>query len=315
MMMRFLVRRIGQSIVVLLGVTLVVFTLIHLVPGDPVRVGLGTRFDPATYAALRHRAGLDQPLVTQYFRYLGHALVGDLGVSFQDGQPVTQILLQRLPATLSLAVSGLLIGLIISFPLGVISAVRHDTWIDSAARMISQLGVSVPDFFIGIVLILLLSGTAGGLPPSGYVSLTSDPVGFVQHALMPALAVGLVAASILTRFIRSAVLEELNQDYVRTADAKGIPTATIMRRHVLRNAMVPVLTVAGVQLATLLGGVIVIEVLFAWPGLGLLTYQAVEARDYPVLQGAVLLIAVIFLVVNLIVDVLYAVIDPRISLR
>jgi peptide/nickel transport system permease protein len=313
MLLRFVARRVAQSIIVLLGVTLVVFVLIHLVPGDPVRVGLGTRFDPATYAALRHRSGLDQPLVAQYFRYLGHALTGDLGVSFQNGQPVTQILLERLPATISLAVTGLLIGLVIAFPLGVLAAVRHDTWIDSGARLISQVGVSVPDFFIGILLILGLSGR-GGLPPSGYVPL-SDPGQWARHVIMPALAVGLVAASILTRFIRSAVLEELGQDYVRTADAKGIPVFTVLRRHVVRNAFVPVLTVAGVQLATLLGGVIVVEVLFAWNGLGLLTYQAVEARNYPVLQGAVLLVAAIFLVVNLVVDILYAAVDPRISLR
>jgi peptide/nickel transport system permease protein len=314
-MLRFAGRRAAQSLIVLLGVTLVVFTLIHLVPGDPVRIGLGTRFDPATYEALRHRAGLDKPLVVQYFSYLGHAFTGDLGVSFQTGEPVTQILFQRLPATLSLAVTGLLIGVVIAFPLGVLAAVRHDTWVDSGARVVSQLGVSVPDFFIGILLILAFTGTAGGLPPSGYVSLTDDPVEWGRHVLLPALAVGLVAASILTRFIRTAVLEELGRDYVRTADAKGIPTATVLGRHVMRNAFVPVLTVVGVQLASLLGGVIVVEVLFAWPGLGLLTYQAVEERDYPVLQGAVLLIAAIFLVVNLLVDLLYAVIDPRISVR
>jgi peptide/nickel transport system permease protein len=314
-MLRFVGRRAGQSIVVLLGVTIVVFALIHLVPGDPVRIGLGTRFDPATYEALRHRAGLDKPLLAQYFSYLGHALTGDLGVSFQTGEPVTQILFQRLPATLSLAVTGLIIGLLIAFPLGILSAVRQDSWIDSGARLVSQLGVSVPDFFIGILLILAFTGSAGSLPPSGYVSLADDPVEWGRHVLLPALAVGLVAASILTRFIRTAVLEELGRDYVRTAEAKGLGTATILRRHVMRNAFVPILTVTGVQLASLLGGVIVVEVLFAWPGLGLLTYQAVQERNYPVLQGAVLLIAVIFLIVNLLVDLLYAVIDPRISLR
>jgi peptide/nickel transport system permease protein len=308
-------RRVAQAVVVLLGVTLVVFTLIHLVPGDPVRTALGIRFNPATYAALRQRAGLDKPLVVQYFSYLGHAVTGDLGVSFQTGQPVTQILLQRLPATLSLAVTGMIIGVVIAFPLGLLAAVRQDTWIDSAARVVSQLGVSVPDFFIGTLLILAFTGTRGSLPPSGYVSLTADPVEWGRHVLLPALAVGLVAASILTRFIRTAVLEELGRDYVRTADAKGIPALTVLRRHVLRNAFVPILTVVGVQLASLLGGVIVVEVLFAWPGLGLLTYQAVEQRDYPVLQGTVLLIAAIFIVVNLLVDLLYAVIDPRISLR
>lgn len=314
-MLRYLARRLGQSVVVLLGVTLVVFTLIHLVPGDPVRVGLGTRFDPDVYAALRHRAGLDRPLPVQYLSYVSHAFGGDLGVSFRTGAPVTQVLFERLPATLSLAVTALLIGLLVAAPLGVLSALRHDSWVDSAARVLSQVGVSVPDFWIGILLILLVSGGVGWLPPSGYVALTADPAGWARHVLLPALAVGLVAASILTRFIRSAVLEELTQDYIRTAEAKGLSTAAVLRRHVARNASVPVLTVVGVQLATLLGGVIVIEVLFAWPGLGLLTYQAVQTRDYPVLQGAVLLVAAIFLVINLVVDVLYAVIDPRISLR
>jgi peptide/nickel transport system permease protein len=308
-------RRVAQSVIVLLGVTLVVFTLIHLVPGDPVRVALGTRYNPTVYAALRARAGLDKPLVAQYFSYLGHAVTGNLGVSFQTGQPVTQILLQRLPATLSLAITAMIIGVVIAFPLGILAAVRHDTWIDSVARVVSQLGVSVPDFFIGTLLILAFTGTASSLPPSGYVSLTANPVEWGRHVLLPALAVGLVAASILTRFIRTAVLEELGRDYVRTADAKGIPVGIILRRHVIRNAFVPVLTVVGVQLASLLGGVIVVEVLFAWPGLGLLTYQAVEERDYPVLQGTVLLIAAIFIVVNLLVDLLYAVVDPRISLR
>jgi peptide/nickel transport system permease protein len=314
-MLRIVAGRVAQSVVVLLGVTLVVFTLIHLVPGDPVRIALGLRYTPAIYAALRQRAGLNEPLVVQYFTYLGHALSGDLGVSFQTGQPVTQILFQRLPATLSLAITGMIIGVVIAFPLGVLAAVRHDTWIDSVARVISQLGVSVPDFFIGTLLILAFTGTAGDLPPSGYVALTSNPVEWGRHVLLPALAVGLVAASILTRFIRTAVLEELGRDYVRTADAKGIPAVTVLRRHVMRNAFVPILTVVGVQLASLLGGVIVVEVLFAWPGLGLLTYQAVEQRDYPVLQGTVLLIAAIFIVVNLLVDLLYAVVDPRISLQ
>jgi peptide/nickel transport system permease protein len=313
-MVRFVGGRLAQSVIVLLGVTLVVFMLIHLVPGDPVRVALGIDYTRASYEALRREEGLDLPLPLQYFRYLGHALTGNLGVSFQTGQPVTQILLQRLPATLSLAVAGVVIGALIAFPLGVLAAVRHDTWVDSAARLVSQAGVSVPDFFIGIMLILFFTGR-GGLPPSGYVALTANPVEWGRHVLLPALSVGLVAASILTRFIRTAVLEELSRDYVRTADAKGIPTITVLRRHVMRNAFVPILTVVGVQLASLLGGVIVVEVLFAWPGLGLLTYQAVQERDYPVMQGAVLLIAAIFLCVNLLVDLLYAVIDPRISLR
>ena len=314
-MRRFVLRRLLQSAVALLGVTLVVFLLLQLVPGDPVRVALGTRFDPETYEALRARAGLDQHPVLQYFGYLGNALTGDLGVSFRSGEPVTGIVLARLPATLSLALTALALALLIAFPLGVISAVRSGSVLDHAVRVFSQFGVSVPDFWMGIVGIVLFAGVLGWLPPSGYVALTDDPAGWLSHVILPAAAVGLVTASILTRFIRSSVLEVLSQEYVRTAEAKGLRRRVVVLRHVLRNALIPVVTVVAVQLASLLGGVIVIEVLFAWPGIGRLTYDAVQARDYPVLQGAVLLVATLFLLVNFLVDILYARLDPRISVR
>ncbi|MGC4806766.1 ABC transporter permease [Micromonospora sp. DT233] len=314
-MARFVLRRLLQSVVVLLGVTLVVFLLLQLVPGDPVRVALGTRFDQQTYDALRARAGLDQPLLTQYVSYVGHALTGDLGVSFRSGQPVTTIVLERLPATLSLAVTAVLLALLVAFPLGVLSAVRSGSALDHAARVFSQFGVSVPDFWMGIMGILLFAGVLGWLPPSGYVALTEDPGRWASHVLLPAAAVGLVTASILTRFIRSSVLEVLSEDYVRTAEAKGLRPRVVVLRHVLRNALIPVVTVVAVQLASLIGGVIVIEVLFAWPGVGQLTYDAVQARDYPVLQGAVLFVAALFLLMNLLVDVLYARLDPRIGVK
>ncbi|GHJ07633.1 peptide ABC transporter permease [Micromonospora humidisoli] len=312
---RFVLRRLLQSVVVLLGVTLVVFLLLQLVPGDPVRVSLGTRFDQQTYDALRERSGLDRPLVVQYLSYVGNALTGDLGVSFRSGRPVTTIVLERLPATGSLAVTAVLLALLVAFPLGVLSAVRSGSFVDHAARVFSQFGVSVPDFWTGIMGILLFAGVLGWLPPSGYVPLTDDPVGWASHVALPAAAVGLVTASILTRFIRSSVLEVLAEDYVRTAEAKGLRPRVVVVRHVLRNALIPVVTVVGVQVASLIGGVIVIEVLFAWPGIGRLTYDAVQARDYPVLQGAVLFVATLFLLVNLLVDVLYARLDPRITLR
>ncbi|WP_320064360.1 ABC transporter permease [Micromonospora sp. RTGN7] len=314
-MARFVLRRLLQSVIVLLGVTLVVFLLLQLVPGDPVRVALGTRFDQQTYDALRARAGLDQPLITQYLSYVGQALTGDLGVSFRSGQPVTTTVLQRLPATLSLAVTAVLLALLVAFPLGVLSAVRSGSALDHVARVFSQIGVSVPDFWMGIMGILLFAGVLGWLPPSGYVALTEDPAGWASHVLLPAAAVGLVTASILTRFIRSSVLEVLSEDYVRTAEAKGLRPRIVVLRHVLRNALIPVVTVVAVQLASLVGGVIVIEVLFAWPGVGRLTYDAVQARDYPVLQGAVLFVAALFLLMNLLVDILYARLDPRIGVR
>jgi peptide/nickel transport system permease protein len=314
-MARYVVRRLVQSAVVLLGVTLVVFLLLQLVPGDPVRVALGTRFDQETYDALRERAGLDRPLPIQYLDYVGSAITGDLGVSFRSGEPVTQIVVERLPATAALAFFALVFALLVAFPLGMISAVRNGSPIDHATRVFSQFGVSVPDFWMGIMGIIVFAGVLGWLPPSGYTSFGEDPWDWFLHLLMPSVTVGLVTAAILTRFIRSSVLEAMSQDYVRTAEGKGLMPRRVVTRHVLRNALIPVVTVAAVQLASLLGGVIVIEVLFAWPGIGRLTYDAVQARDYPVLQGAVLLVAALFLLVNLLVDVLYAKLDPRISVK
>lgn len=314
-MTRYVLSRVGQAAVVLLGVSIIVFGLMQLVPGDPVRVALGTRFDQETYEALRERAGLDRPLIVQYFSYLGNALTGDLGVSFRSGRPVTATLLERLPATLSLAGMSLLIALLIAIPLGLVSAIRSGKLSDYVSTVFSQIGVSIPDFWMAILLILLFTSTLGWLPPSGYVSFADDPVGWLTHIVMPALTVGVVSGSILTRFVRSSVLESMSQDYVRTAHSKGLPRTVVLRRHVVRGALVPVVTVVGVQLATLLGGVVVVEVIFAWPGLGRLTLDAVQARDYPVMQGAVLMFAAIFLLVNLLVDLLYAALDPRIENR
>ncbi len=314
-MIRYLLNRVAQAAVVLLGVTVVVFALVHLVQGDPIRRSLGTSFDPETYAALRERAGFDKPLLQQYVSYLGNALTGDLGVSFRSGEPVTVILFERLPATLTLAIGALVVALVIAVPLGVVSAVRQGSRTDRAATVVSQVGVSLPDFWMAILFILLFAGALGWFPASGYESPLGDPIGWLHHVTLPALTIGLVSGSILTRFVRSAVLESLGQDYTRTARSKGLSEGVVVRRHVLRNALVPIVTVTGVQLASLLGGVIVIEVIFAWPGLGRLTLDAVLARDYPVMQGAVLLFAAMFLLVNLIVDLLYAALDPRISYR
>jgi peptide/nickel transport system permease protein len=313
-MARFLVRRVGYSLVVLIGVLVVVFALVHLVPGDPVRIALGTRYNPQAYDALRSASGLDRPIVEQFFGYVASAARGDLGVSFRNGDPVAGILIERLPATVSLALVGILIALLIALPAGIWSALREGRVSDVIVRVTSQFGVSVPDFWMGILLIALFSTTLGWLPTSGYRPLFSDPAGWLSHILLPGLTVGLVAGAILTRYVRSAVLDVAAMGYVRTARSKGLPPAVVTFRHTVRNALVPILTITGIQLATILGGVIVVEVVFAWPGLGRLVYNAVAARDYPVIQGAVLLIAVLFLLINLMVDLLYAVIDPRIRL-
>ncbi|SDC46330.1 peptide/nickel transport system permease protein [Mycolicibacterium neoaurum] len=311
---KFLARRLAYSAVVLVGVVIVVFTLVHLVPGDPVRIALGTRYTPQAYDALRTASGLDQPLLTQFFQYLGRAVTGDLGVSFRNGAPVTEVLLERLPATVSLALVGIAIALLIALPAGTWAALHEGRASDALVRVTSQFGVSVPDFWLGILLISLFSTTLGWLPTSGYRPLLEDPAGWLRHIILPGLTVGVVAAAIMTRYIRSAVLEVAAMGYVRTARSKGLPPRTVTLRHTVRNALVPILTITGIQLGTILGGVIVVEVVFAWPGIGRLVYTSVAARDYPVIQGAVLLIAVLFLAINLLVDLLYAIVDPRIRL-
>jgi peptide/nickel transport system permease protein len=287
---------------------------VHLVPGDPVRIALGTRYTPEAYQALRSASGLDRPIVEQFFRYVGSALSGDLGVSFRNGDPVTVTLLDRLPATVSLAVVAIVIALLISVPAGIWAALREGRVSDTIVRIASQFGVSIPDFWMGILLIGLFATTLGWLPTSGYAPLLDDPAGWLRHVIVPGFTVGIVAAAIMTRYIRSAVLEVASMGYVRTARSKGLPPRVVTFRHILRNALIPVLTITGIQLATILGGVIVVEVVFAWPGLGRLVYTAVAARDYPLIQGAVLLIATLFLLINLVVDVLYAVVDARIRL-
>jgi peptide/nickel transport system permease protein len=307
------VRRTLQALVVLVGVSIATFALVHLVPGDPVRLALGTRFDQGTYDALRARAGLDQPLVAQYFSWFGHALTGDLGVSFRSGDPVTLLILERLPATASLAAASILVALLIAVPLGTASALRPRSVLDGAGTVLSQIGISVPEFWMGIMLILVFAGTLGWFPAGGYVPLTEDPVGWLRSLVLPAVTTGLVSGSVLTRFTRSSVLEALSAEHVRTARAKGLGARAVLNWHVLRNALLPLVTVTGVQLAYLLSGVVVVEIVFAWPGLGQLALQSVQARDYPVLQGAVLLFALVFLVLNLVVDLLYSVLDPRIS--
>jgi peptide/nickel transport system permease protein len=298
--------------VVLAGVSVVVFSLIHLVDGDPTRLALGTRYSEEAYDALQARNGLDLPLVEQYVSWVGRALTGDLGVSFRSGETVTGLIAERLPATLTLALAAILLALLIAVPLGTLSALKPRSITDRVATVISQIGISVPDFWLAIVLILVFAGTLGWLPSGGYVPLTEDPLGWLERLILPTIATGVVSGAVITRFVRSSVLEALGSDHVRTAQAKGLPARQVFTWHVLRNALLPLVTVTGVQLAYLLSGVVVVEIVFSWPGLGQLALQAVQARDYPVLQGAVLLFALVFLVINLLVDLLYSRIDPRI---
>lgn len=309
---RFLITRVLQMMVALLGVSVVVFSLMHMVPGDPVRVALGTRFDQALYDSLRARMGLDRPLVEQYLSWLRGALTGDLGVSFRNGQPVAGLILERLPATLTLAAAAVVVALTVALPAGLISAVRSGTTLDYTVATASQIGISMPDFWAGVMYILLFSLTLGWFPSSGFRPIGDGFWLWLRHLLLPAVTVGLISGSIITRFVRSAVLEALNQDYVLTARAKGLSEWQIVMRHVLPNAWIPIVTVVGLQLGFLVGGVVVVEVIFAWPGLGRLALTAVRDRDFTVLQGAVLYLSAMFLLINLVVDIVYAWIDPRV---
>jgi len=310
---QYILQRLFLALVVLLGVTFVVFLIIQLVPGDPARVILGVQANDQNVAALRERLGLNRPFLVQYGSWLWNALQGDLGRSLITGQPVTPQLLQRLPATLQLAGMSLLIGMLIAFPAGIISALRPGSATDVVTSLISQVGVTIPDFWLGILLVLFFSLALGWLPPSGYTPIGEDFGDWLAHIILPAVTAGIISGAIQTRFIRSAMLEVLNADYVRTGRAKGLRRPTVVLRHALRNALIPIVTIIGLQITALLSSIVVVEVVFSWPGLGRLALDAVLDRDYPLLQGAVLVMAILLTLVNLLVDLLYFFLDPRIE--
>lgn len=309
----YLIQRLFLTLIVLLGVTFVVFLIIQIVPGDPARVILGVQANEQNVAALRERLGLNRPFLVQYADWLWNALHGDFGKSLITGQPVAPQLKQRLPATLQLAAAALLIGMLIGFPAGIISAVKPGSTTDIVTSIFSQIGVTVPDFWMGIMLVLLFSLTLGWLPPSGYTPIQEDFGDWLAHLILPAITAGLISGAIQTRFVRSAMLEVMHQNYVRSARAKGLKERTVVVRHALRNAMITIVTVIGLQITALLSAVVVVEVVFAWPGLGRLALDAVLDRDYPLLQGAVFTVAAMLALVNLGVDLLYFFLDPRIE--
>lgn len=309
----YILQRLASAVFVVLGVTFVVFMIIQFVPGDPARISLGQQANEEAIERRREEMGLNRPLVVQYADWLASAVRGDLGESLITRQDVTPQIVQRVTPTLQLAGFAILIGIVIAFPLGIIAAVRQGSIVDLIATFISQVGVAVPDFWLGILLVLLFSSTLDVLPPSGYTPIEEDPMDWLSHMILPALTAGLISASIQTRFIRSAMLEVLGQNYIRTARAKGLRELTVVNRHALRNALITIVTIIGLQLTALLSAVVVIEIVFNLPGLGRLALDAVLDRDYPLLQGAVLVIAVLVTVVNLLVDLLYFLLDPRIS--
>jgi ABC-type dipeptide/oligopeptide/nickel transport system permease component len=306
-MTRYIVRRALLVLPALWLILTMVFLLAHIVPGDPVQQMLGEGARAEDLQQLRHTLGLDQPIGVQYGRYLAGLAHGDLGQSFRFQQPVLQTVLAHYPATLELAIVALLVCAAIGIPAGVMAAHRRGSGMDHAIGVLTLFGLSVPNFALGPVLILVFSVLFGWLPVSGR--------GGISHLILPAATLGAALAAILTRMVRTAMMEELSSDYVRTARAKGLPESAVLFRHAFRNALIPILTILGLQFGTLLAGTIVTETIFSWPGIGRLAVQAITSRDYPLLQGCILVIAVSYVLVNLLTDFVYALADPRIRLE
>lgn len=316
-MLKFIIRRVLLMIPILLGVSLVTFIIVRSIPGDPVRVLLGAdaRSTPEQIENIRRAYGLDQPLPVQYLKWLQHVVTGDLGKSLRTGRPLTTELQLRLPVTAQLAAFAAIIGVIPALFFGVIAALKRNTRLDWLTTLTALIGISVPNFFLATLLVLLFSFKLRWLPNVGYKPFFDDPLGNLQLMILPAISLGLPFMAIIMRFTRSAVLEVMGQEYVRVARAKGLPQARVILRHVLPNAGIPVLTVAGIQVAALLGGTVIVEQIFALPGVGRYIFEAIANRDYPVVQSVTLVMAAIFVLVSLIVDVLYAVLDPRLRNR
>ena len=305
-MLSYLAQRLAGAVLVVFGVISIVFLLIHLIPGDPVEIMLGEAASSADREALRVALGLDQPVMLQFTHYLHDLLQFDLGTSLQSRQPVIELLQERLPATLLLAGVTLAVTLSLALPLGMLAAVRRGSPWDGGAMMFSMLGVSIPNFWLGPLLILVFSLWLGWFPVSGREGAGS--------VVLPALTLGTGLAAVLSRMVRSSMLEVLGEDYIRTARAKGLPPHRVILHHGLRNALLPVITLMGLQLGALLAGAVITETVFSWPGIGLLTIEAIQSRDYPVVQACVLLISVGYVLVNLLTDMAYAWADPRIRL-
>ena len=312
---RLILHRIAATIPVLLLVTFGVFTLIHLTPGDPIDAMMAESVDDSVKQRLRRDLGLDRPLYVQYASWMGRLLQGDLGRSIRNQEPVIENVGRRIKPSLQLAGLAMAISLLVATPVGILSAARRNSTIDRVGTSLALFGICMPNFLIALLLIFVFGVTLRWLPISGYVDPWEEPWDGLRSLALPAVTLGLALAAVITRTLRSSMLEALSEDYVRTARAKGMAEWPIMRRHVLKNALLPVVTVLGLQLGTLIGGAVITEYVFALPGVGRLVVDAVFARDYPLVQGVVLLIAIGFIVSNLAVDLLYGWIDPRIRHR
>jgi peptide/nickel transport system permease protein len=310
----FLIRRVLLTLPILFIVSVVCFSLINLIPGDPATVILGPEASEQAKEQMRERLGLDKPIVVQYVDWLGGVLHGDLGESLVDGTPVSQLILQRLPVTLELALGTFMVSLTIAVVAGILSASNRGTWVDYVSTGFALGGISIPHFWLGMMFIIIFAVNLGVLPASGFVPFFEDPAANIAAMILPVFATGLRESAELTRMLRSSLLEELGSDYVRTAFSKGLSRRVVVIRHAVRNALIPFVTASGLQIAALLGGLVVTEQVFQLPGVGRLIVESILERDFTVVQGAVLTVTVIVVVINVLVDLLYAVIDPRIAL-
>jgi peptide/nickel transport system permease protein len=312
---RYVLRRLALSVVVLFGVSILIFTIVRLLPGDVIDIMIGTEgsMSAGQQRTVREQYGLNDAWPVQYVKWLGGVLSGNLGKSFRTQQEVTPLILARLPTTVELALLSVLLSTIIAIPLGAVSALARNGWIDFAARLLGLIGLSVPNFWLATLLIIVASFQFRWSPALIYVPPTQDPLANLQQMLLPTVSLGVFLTAIVMRMTRSTVLEVLGEDYVRTAYAKGLRDRSVIVKHVLRNALIPVITIIGLQAGTLLGGVVVIEVIFGLPGLGWTLLNGIYQRDYPIVQGTVLFFALVFALINLFVDLTYAYLDPRIK--
>lgn len=313
-MLRYITRRMIQMVPSVFVMSIVIFSITMLLPGDVAVTILGMEASPEQVERLRERLGLDDPVHVQYFRWLSRLLQGDLGRSFRTHQPVVEMLIQRIPVTLELTFFSMILSVLIGVPAGILSATKRGTWIDTVATFAALFGVAMPFFWLGILLILIFSIFLKWLPPSGYLPFVRDPIQNLKLMILPSITIGTAMAAVVMRQMRAAILEVLEQDYIRTARAKGVHEHKVMYRHALRNALIPVITVIGLQMGALIGGAVVTETVFALSGIGRMVVDGIFQRDYPAIQGAILVIVTGVLIVNLFVDIIYAFIDPRIEL-
>ena len=314
-MLRYIQTRLLAMIPVLLGMSILVFVVMRLIPGDVAVVFLGTKPTPEAVAAFREKVGLDKPMYLQYFDWIGRLAHGDLGISLTTGTDIRSELLSRLPVTAELTFLAIAFAIVISVPLGVIAALNHNKAIDLGLTSLGMIGLSLPNFWLGTLLAFFFAIKVQWFPPGGFIPFTDDPIGNLKSMALPALSLGLVSASIIMRMTRSSMLEVIRQDYVRTARAKGLGTSAVTRAHMLKNALIPVITVAGMEVGYIFGGAFLIEAVFYLPGIATYALLAVNQRDYPVLQTVVLLVTFVFMLINLAVDILYTYLDPRLRVN